>query len=264
VTGVPYWGCGQCPQCRIGEYQRCSDLNIIFRPPCTGGFAEYVVLPRQQVYPLPENLTLEHAATMDCLACGVHAARLGEADSSDRVLVVGAGVIGLSTIGVLAGRVDKLYACDLVPRRLEMARDFGADGAFPADDDLYARITDVTDGLGPDLVIEAVGGGAPTAQLAFDLAAKGGRVVLMGISHDEQPIKLMSIVSRELTVRGGQMYSTWGLRDEFQMAIDMAASGLVDISRLITHRFPLDEIKDAFDLSAYGDKNDVIKVLVKP
>ena len=263
VTVVPYWGCGNCPQCRAGEYQRCADQQMLFRPPNTGGFAEYVVLPASQVYPLPDSMTLEHGAMMDCLACGVHAARLGEAGPSDRVLVIGAGVIGLSAIAVLAGRVDKIYACDLVPKRLEIAREFGADDAFPVDGELSGRLGEVTDGLGPDLVIEAVGGEAPTAQLSFDLAARGGRVVLQGISHHPIPIRPMSIVSRELTVRGGQMYSTWAMRDEFQMAIDMAAEGRADISRLVTHRYPLEKIGEAFEMAAHGDRGEVFKVIVQ-
>ena len=264
----PLIPCGRCDRCRAGEIQLCEggyrdQIGYAAR----GAFAERVLVPRAQagetVFALPDSVDDEAGALVEPLAVGLHAVRLGAPELGETAVVFGLGTIGLGVVRFLrlAG-VRTILAFDPSALRRERALELGADAAHdPAADEPVRTVRAVT-GRGPfggaraDVVIECAGV-AQTFGDATRVLRNGGRLVLAAIYGRAFEMNPSRIVEKELTVRGSLAY-----KDEFPRVIDLLAAGAIDASRLISHRFPLERIEEAF--RAQLDRERALKVLVTP
>lgn len=254
VTAEGHLVCGHCLQCRTGHAHLCRRTQII-GVDRDGAFAEYIALPAANVIPL-DGIPTEIGAIMDPLGNAFHTVLEGEVAGST-VLVIGCGPIGCFAVGVArAAGASLVVASDLNPRRLEIAHCMGAHVVLnPAEDDVAARVRELTGGDGVDLVCEMSGHPSGHAQ-AFAAARLGGRINLLGTPSRPTEVDFArDVIFKGLTlygVTGRKMYGTWHQMRRFLRA------GQLDPRPVITHRFPLERIADAIRVIEEGQAGKVI------
>jgi L-iditol 2-dehydrogenase len=246
--GVP---CRRCRLCRAGSYHLCRDIRFLATPPVDGAFTRLLAVPDDFAYPLPEQLDAEQGALLEPLSVGIWACRRAGLRPGDRVLVSGAGPVGLlAAEAALALGAAGITVAEVTPTRLATAS--------------LRRVDAVVDAAGGlelppafDVLLEC--SGAPGALSdALRCLAPGGRAAVVGLSAQaEIPLPLGLLHDRELTVSLVFRYAhTW------PTAIALAASGRVDLAGLVSHRFGLAEAEQA--LAAGTTEPDLIKAMVLP
>ncbi|MFI6041522.1 NAD(P)-dependent alcohol dehydrogenase [Nocardia sp. NPDC051321] len=247
--GVPDFTCGQC---RAGRYNLCPNMRFFGTPPIDGAFCEYVVLHEEFAHPVPDSLTDEAAALLEPLSVGVWACRKGRVRPGDRVLVNGAGPIGLvSAQTALAFGAAEVVITDVNPRRLAVATELGCTRAVDVGVTELGAL-----GFEPNVLLECSGQPAAIGA-AIRTVARAGRVVLIGMGGDDVPLPLPYLQEHELELTGTFRYAnTW------PTAIELAASGRVDLDRLVTGRFGLDQVTAA--LTSVRVDPSSIKPIVRP
>ncbi len=254
--GVP---CRRCRYCKSGRYNLCPDVTFMATPPVDGAFVEYIAWPADFVYPLPENLGYAEGALMEPLAVGLHAVRRARLVPGWRVLVLGGGPIGqLALLAAKAAGAGSTMLADVEDGRLEVATRLGADAtANPRRTSILDTARAATGGEGPDLVVEAAGN-PQTAQQSVELVRRGGTVVWIGLPGiDPCPISVLQAIDKEVDILGIFRYA-----NVYPDAIRLAASGKIDLTPLVTHRFPLDDARQALDTAA-DQKSSTVKVIVE-
>lgn len=243
---------GSCYQCRTGREHVCANLRILGID-IDGAFAEYVVLPAHNAWPSP-GLAPEIAAIQEPMGNAVHAA-FTEEIAGQTVVVLGCGPIGLMAVAIadLAGAA-KVFATDVNPERLEMARRLGADETIDAREDVVARLMEATGGVGVDIVLEMSGAESAIRQ-GFAAVTNGGRVSLLGLPS--KPITMD--LSDEIIFKGLRVYGITGRKmfETWYRTQALLAQGL-DLSPIVTHRLPLSRFAEAFDLLAAGHGGKVV------
>jgi L-idonate 5-dehydrogenase len=256
VAVHPATPCNQCPQCRSGRRSVCPHTRYLgsaaHRPHVQGGFATRIVVPADQVHPLPPTLSLERAVLAEPLSVALHAVAQAGDVSGRTVLVTGAGPIGLLVVAALkeAGAA-RIIVTDLLPHPLDLARSVGA-----TDTELAGAQGDAAE-LDPTLVDIAIEASGAAAGLngCVNRVARGGTVVLLGLlPPGDTPIPGNVVVTRELTLRGTFRFDT-----EFADAIRLLDQGL-DVDAIVTHVFPLKQANEAFTIAA--DRARASKVLL--
>jgi alcohol dehydrogenase len=254
--------CGVCRYCREGQYGQCRNGGgWILGHTVDGVQAEYARLPFADLstYRLPESIPDEAAVMLaDILPTSYEVGILnGAIRPGDVVAVVGAGPIGLAAI--LTAQLyspSVIVAIDKAQPRLDAARAFGATMTVTPDGDPLARIQELTDGLGADVVIEAVG--IPeTFELCTTLVRPGGRVANIGVHGKPATLHLEDLWIRNVTITTGLVdtYSTPTL-------LRMLGAGQLDVSKMVTHRFTFDEFMTAYDVFADPAGTGALKVVV--
>jgi D-xylulose reductase len=233
--------------------------------------SKYYIVAADYCVPLPDHMDLEQGAMVEPVAVAVQITKVGKVRANQTIVVFGCG-----PIGVLCQAVSKSYAAkkvigvDISKSRLEFAKTFGADGVFlpPAKpegvspDDWSVQLAQMikdefTLGEGPDVVIEATGAES-CIQTGINLAKKGGMYVQAGMGKENVTIPITTACIRDLTIRGSIRYTTGC----YPTAVDLVASGKIDVKRLITNRFKFEEAEQAFELVRQG-KESVIKVIIE-
>jgi threonine dehydrogenase-like Zn-dependent dehydrogenase len=207
-----------------GRHNLTLPRNIlgIHRP---GSYAAYITAPAQNVYPLPEHMSLEHAALTEPMGCALRTAKLSGATATDRVLITGLGPIGLLTLQVIkAFGVREVFATDMDEARLAIGKHFGARALNPKVDDVAATIKEATHGEGVDVAIDAVGANA-TRRQCIDAVTPGGRVVFTGLHEEESPLQANYIIRNEINIQGSFAYTPL----DFEDAFDWLAQGRIEI-----------------------------------
>lgn len=241
-----------CYQCRTGRAHVCQALRIL-GVHVPGTFAEYTVIPETNAW-VYEGMAPEIAALQEPLGNAVHACFVEEV-AGQTSAVLGCGPIGLMSIAVLkmAG-ARRVFATDVNPERMEMARTMGADLVLDARDDVVGRLRAETDGNGVDVILEMSGAEAALHQ-GLAMVTNGGRVSLLG-TH-AAPVTLD--VSPEVIFKGIRLYGITGRRlfDTWYRTTALLEEGL-DLTPIITHRMPLSDYATAFDLVASGHAGKIV------
>jgi len=232
---------GTCRLCRSGLTNLCPNRRLVgIHSP--GGFAEYTLAPAANVYPLPAGVEARTGALAEPLANGVHAARLGLANGSvEHAVVIGAGTIGLMCLqaAVLDG-IPEVRAVEPVGARREQALALGTNAAHESGEEAGEALQEPTEGLGADLVIDAVGAEA-TRGMALDLLRPGGRVVYIGLHDDDTTLGFHDVVRGQLDLQGSYAYTA----DDYEQALDWLVEGKAGIGEL-PPVLPLEEGPEAF------------------
>ncbi|GAB4329594.1 MAG: alcohol dehydrogenase catalytic domain-containing protein [Promethearchaeota archaeon] len=258
VTVEPSLTCGKCYLCQTGRYNVCENLRVMG---CQGegAMADFFSVPAAKVVPIPPELSLRHAALVEPLAVGVHAARRAGDLAGKNVVIFGAGTIGLLLTQVvrLAG-AKRIVVVDLLEERLKLASQFGATTVVNASNqDVVQSLLANRPYEGWDVAFEAVGVEA-TIRQALGVVRKGGRVVVVGVFGEEARVNVGNVQDRETEIFGTLMY----VRRDFQDAIDLIAGGKVEVGQLVSQVFKLDgddSVKAAFAAALDSKKN--LKVL---
>jgi L-iditol 2-dehydrogenase len=255
--------CGKCHYCLRGDINLCDNREVVgvscgdYRR--NGAFAEYVSVPRRIVYPLPPELPFAEAAMLEAISVAMHAVRVSGAAGGETALVIGAGMIGLLTMqAARAAGCSPIYVSDLDPTRLALAVALGADHVLPfTGKQLAARIAELTEGRGADLVFEAVGNNQ-TVSTAIDCVRKGGTVTLIGNVAPEVVLPLQKVVSRQIRLQGSCASS-----GEYTRAIEYVASGKIKVKPLITAVASLDEGPQWFE-RLHAREPNLMKIVLAP
>ncbi|HEY9686436.1 MAG TPA: L-threonine 3-dehydrogenase [Coleofasciculaceae cyanobacterium] len=258
VSAEMHLPCDRCQQCLNGRKHTCEQVKI-FGIDLDGCYAEYIKLPAKQVIKLPESIKPEYGALLDSLGNSVHA--VSRADVAGKTVhVAGCGPLGLFAVQVAhAMGALKVFASDIAPFRLDLARKAGADYVFSADQGAVSEeIKRLTQGHGVDVVLEMSGSPAAIND-AFKSLKLGGTVVMMGIPKNDVAMDLSEdIIFKEaqiIGVNGRQIFETWFLM------LDLMAAGKLDLDFIITHRLKLEDFGQAMDLIAQGVSG---KILLEP
>jgi alcohol dehydrogenase len=256
--------CGRCRFCKEGHYGLCTGGGgWIFGHLIDGLQAEYARVPfaDTSVYKVPAGLSDEHVLFLaDILPTAYEVGILnGRVEPGDTVVVVGAGPIGLATIMTAKLHTPgQIAAVDLDDSRLAKALDFGADVVVNSGaEDPIARVMELTDGMGADVAIEAVGVPA-TFELCAELIRPGGRVANVGVHGHPATLHLEKLWIRDVLI-------TTGLVDTFTTPklLKLIASGRLDPTAFATHRFPLGETMEAYDVFAAAAETNALKVVLE-
>lgn len=236
--------CGRCYQCRRGVFNYCENLRRAVR----GGFAEYGVAPISQLRRVPDHLSFEQASFCEPLACVINGNEMTPMRLGDDVVIVGAGPIGLMHLQLARNRGARVIVSDPLAVRLETARVLGAHDVIDAScTDPVARLKELTGGRGADAVIVAVGAAEPIRQ-GLEMAAINGRVNLFAGTYPpvELPLDPNLIHYRQLLVTGSHDFTP----HHFSTALKLIEFSIVRVAPLISHRFALDDVHDAFETAA--------------
>jgi (R,R)-butanediol dehydrogenase/meso-butanediol dehydrogenase/diacetyl reductase len=263
VVVEPTLYCGSCFYCRQGYHNRCVDFirRGITGSGTNGAFAEYVCVPAYQPHTRPSDLGQDIAALVEPTAVSVHGWRLAGIERPHSVVIVGLGNIGLLAILVARARgARQIIAVGKYTPRQELALAYGASLVLAPDDpQLSARLLERTDGLGAELVLEAAG--TPSSlRLAVEAARKGGKIVVLGVFHEEVALDYRMILLTEKHIMGSLIYQ----RQDFADAMAILASGGVDRCRHITADIPLRHIVSHGFVPLSEHKAAHIKVQVHP
>ena len=242
--GVP---CRRCRACRGGEYNLCPEVRFFATPPVDGTFARYVVHDQDFCYPVPDTMSDDAAALVEPLSVGVYAAWKARLAVGDRVLVTGAGPIGL-LVAAVARRAGaaQVVVSDTQPSRLALARRMGATHV----EDVSAGGRSLA-GLGADVLVEC-SGATPALHAGLRALREGGRAVVVGMSAStEVPLPLSYLQRREIELSGTFRYA-----NTYPTAIALASSGDVDLDALVTGHYGLAQVEDAL----YASRRDPLAV----
>ncbi len=235
--------CGHCYYCTRGQKLFCTAV-LQLGVHTAGGLAEYVVAPAVNLHALPDTVSLDTAAYVEPLACAIHGQDRIGIRSGDRILVIGGGPMGLAHIALARlNGASQIIVSEPDPARRERATRLGADVVVdPFEAPLADTLGDLTDGIGPDVVIEAVGS-IPTYESAIAVVRRGGKVLAYGAApqHAEMSLRPFDIYSKELTIVG----SYAGAYDTWPRAIALIAGGRFDPSLIVDSVRPLDEAVEA-------------------
>lgn len=256
--GVP---CRTCQYCKGGEYNLCPDIEFCATPPYDGTLARYYTHAADFCYKLPDHVSFEEGALLEPLSVAVQACRRAKITLGDRVLICGAGPIGLvNLLTAKAMGAAKICITDIDEHRLKVAKTLGADMTYligKKDPRTLAEdIAQQFDGSRPDKTIEC-SGAEPSIQLAIYATKSGGTIVLVGLGPAEIRLPIVNAAVREVYIRGVFRYANC-----YPVALAMVASGTIDVKPLVTHRFKLEETLKAFETAKTG-ADHAIKVMIK-
>ena len=241
VTFNPLVVCGTCDRCLAGQSNLCRRRQLVgaHRP---GGFAQYVAVPAGQCYPLPEQLSLVAGTLAEPLACSIRAVTHSKIKPQERLLILGAGPIGLCALAAAhAQGVEHIIVSDVASHRLEMAQRWGAHHVINArEQDVVAFVQERYPG-GVDSVIDAVGATSVRTQ-AIRSVVPGGRVVLIGLHEEDSVLPANYLIRQEIAVTGSFAYTD----ADFAKAVDFLARGVVKPSSDWLEERPLSDGPLAF------------------
>jgi len=253
VTVMPLDWCGRCPACRAGHSHVCHDLNFVGID-SAGSMQGSWTVPVQLLVRLPDDLPLAHAALVEPTAVAAHDVRRGGVRAGEKVVVVGAGPVGM-LIALVAGAAGAdVLVLELDGYRRAIASRIGLHVIDPARSDVGRLVTKWTSGAGADVAFE-VSGSASGVGTATEVLAVRGRLVMVAIHSVPREVNLFRLFWRELTVIGARVYE----REDFEHAVQLVAGGQIPAAELITRIVPLDEVASAF---AALERGGEVKVLV--
>lgn len=249
-------GCGHCRYCLEGRRNICMTPTVLGLHK-SGALAEYMAIPANLVYPLPEGMSYDLGVLVEPLSIAVYAIRLGGVRVGDNVAVIGQGPIGLFVDQVAQSAGANVFGVDIMDARLGYAKANGIanETINSKTQDAVALFREKTHHDGADLVFEAVGM-ETTARLAIDICRKGGTIVLLGVFEKDVCLNMMSVVKREIQIKG-----SWTCVNSFEATINLMHSGKVKTEGFITHRYPFDRAIDAFKDSLAYSENRIKSVI---
>ena len=258
VTIEPVIACGKCEYCVRGNYHLCVNISFQYRKG-QGAFAPYFIVHQDHAFGLPEHLSYAEGALVEPLSVAMHAVKKSGIRLGQTSAIFGAGAIGM-LVAMLSKQASGVGSviCDIHPYRLNKALEMGAQLAINSrEQDPVQVILELTDNLGVDKSFEAVGLDITLIQ-ALQVLKRGGNATMLGIFEKPEinfPINIF--VQREISLYGSQGYS-W----DFQDGLRLLAMGSIDLKPLITHKIPLENLQEGFDI-LLSPHNESIKVVVQ-
>lgn len=259
-------GDGTCEWCRVQRYNLCPQLYEVRTQYVSRAYGEFLIGPAKKMYRLPDHVSYEEAALIDTFSVCMHAIHLSGIRLNDKVVVIGAGPIGLGQLQLARLSGADVLVVDLVGSSLEMARTLGATRIVNGrEEDAVAAVMDFTGGRGADIVFECAGGSSmgETLPQATKCARRGGKVVIVGgfdAGVTTIGLEWQRIQMSEIQLIPSASFSFWELDAEQGMVLDLLSKGKLDAKTMITHRFSIDQINEAFDVAQNKEETGAIFV----
>ncbi|KAF2839225.1 GroES-like protein [Patellaria atrata CBS 101060] len=256
--GVP---CRRCVRCREGKYNLCFDMQFAATPPFDGTLARYYSLPEDFCYKLPEGMSLEEGALIEPTAVAVHICKQAGIKPGDKVVVFGAGPVGLLCCAVAkAFGATKIVTVDINEERLQFALKYAASSAFrsqkeSAEDSAKRLIKDCDLGVGADVIIDA-SGAEPCIQTSIHALRTGGTYVQGGMGKPDIEFPIVAMCVKELNLKGSFRYGS----GDYALAVDLVGSGRLSVKELITGQVKFEDAEKAFEDVKAGKG---IKILIE-
>lgn len=250
--------CMKCHYCRFGQYRHCQSLVT----DTGGGFAEYMTRKPEGLFKLPDHIDWTDGALVEPLAVSVHALRFAATKPGDVIGVTGAATIGLSAIAAAhAFGARKVIATAKYPHQAEAARKMGADVVTGPDGTAFEdACREATGGIGADIVVESVGGHQTGAlHQAIRATRSLGKTINLGGVKVPMPVDLFEPLLREISLVSVSCYGVLDGVHDYEVALDLLASGKVPYREIVTHKTSLEDIQSGFD-TAYDKNSGSIKV----
>ena len=240
VVIEPIRYCGECYACTSGRPNVCKNLSV-FGVHEDGGMREFAVLPEKQVHKVDSEIAWEEAVMAEPYTIGAQVTWRGNVQEGQIVFIHGAGPIGITVLKMVKLKGATAIISDLTEERLAFAKENGADYTInPSKEDLVKRISEITDGEGANVVIDAVG--LPqTFEQSVEVASSAGYIVTLGFNETPSEIPQMAITKKELTIVGSRLQT-----NQFGKVVDLINNKQLTHNGLVTHTFPLAEVKEAF------------------
>jgi D-xylulose reductase len=263
VALEPGYPCRRCPSCLSGHYNLCPSMRFAATPPHSGTLTGFWTSPEDFCYKLPPHITLQEGALIEPLAVAVHIVKQAEVKPGDKVVVMGAGPVGLLCCGVArAFGAGMVCTVDVQGGRVEFARGFAATHGFVpgkvSAEENAERIIEVC-GLegngGADAVIDASGAEA-SIQTSLHVVRRGGVYVQGGMGKSDITFPILALCCKEVTAKGSFRYGS----GDYKLAVELVSRGVVDVKKLVTGVVPFEEAEEAFKAVKEGKG---IKVLIK-
>jgi 2-desacetyl-2-hydroxyethyl bacteriochlorophyllide A dehydrogenase len=269
-----------CRQCAAGSYMLCENIGLLPAPVVDtgGGFSPYMVMHRSQVFRIPPGLTDDEAVLLEPTAVAVHTVMKLPPRPGQKVLVIGAGTIGLLTLAVAKAGEPACEVCCVAryPFQAEQARRMGADRVLPENDGVYRRAAEATGARyiegafgnqillgGFDLVYDTVGSDRSLRD-ALRLARAGGTVVLAGINFQPGRLDYSPIWNQEVNLVGINSHATEQTgENSFEIAARLLSSRAVRVEGMVTHRFALGEYRRAIDALCAKSRSRAVKIVIE-
>jgi len=254
VTLYPYLNCGTCISCRKGRRNACQDNKTmgVRRP---GAMTRFIVVSWEDLY-TSEKLSLRELALVEPLTVGFHAAARGRITNQDRVAVIGCGIVGMGAIASAVNRGAEVIAIDIDDSKMEIAKKIGVAHTINTSNvDLHDALLNITNGDGPDVIIEAVGN-ALTYRTAVDEVAYTGRVVCIGYAKSPVEFNTGIFVRKEIEILGSRNCTT-----EFPEVIAYLEKGVFPVDDVISKVVKLDQAGQALADWAINTKG-ITKIMV--
>ena len=253
--GVP---CGKCKFCLSGHYNICPDVDFLAtQPNYRGALTNYITHPESLTYKLPDNMDTMEGALVEPAAVGMHAAMEADVKPGKKIVILGAGCIGLMTLQ--ACRVmgaTEIVVVDMIEKRLDMAAKLGAmETINGGKEDTVARAKEILGDLGADIVFETAGARATAAQTT-KLVMRGGRIMIVGTVPGDTPVNFLSI-NREVKIQTVFRYA-----NNYPMTIEAISSGRFDVKSMVTDIYDYKDVQRAFEESL-SRKSEIIKGVIK-
>lgn len=253
----PVVSCGDCYPCRIDRHNVCRSLQV-YGVHRDGGFQQYVTADYKQVYQLPKEMPWEIAATVEPYSIAAQVIHRGRLTSEDCVLICGAGPIGLIILQVVKMMGAKAAIVDIVPSRLEKAKEIGADLVINSkEQDMIKEMKVFTNQDGASLIFEATGNIKVLESCIHDIASAAGRIVVLGFSKELVKIPQVDIMSRELEIIGTRLNN-----HRFAEVLTWFSQGRVNPEKVISHKYSFEDAQKAFDIT-HEHPEDVLKIILE-
>lgn len=261
VVPRPLVTCGKCASCKAGRWNTCDHLNFIGYSSDNGGFAEYANFREDFVHHLPDDMPFEQGALIEPLAVSYHSLGVGHFEAGQDAVVAGAGPIGLGVMAALRAKgAGKIIAVQRKGIRQTNAAEYADVVLDPVDDDVPAKILELTGGKGADVAFEATSGGSAFDVLFNSIRAEG-YVVVISLSTKPFEIDPMALVMHERKVLGSLCYTA----QDFEDVIELLHTGKLKIPGFITRKISLDDlVTEGFEVLCGPEKKKQIKILATP
>ncbi|RLQ90164.1 zinc-binding alcohol dehydrogenase family protein [Planomicrobium sp. Y74] len=240
VVVEPISYCGECYACRKGRPNVCEKLSV-FGVHEDGGMREYAVLPEKQLHAVNKELSWDEVVLAEPYTIGAQAVWRGNVEKGDTVLIQGCGPIGICILKMAKIAGATVYMTDLDEKRMDFAKESGADHVIDAgNESVKDRILELTDGEGANTVIDAVCLPS-TVELSIELVSVAGNVVILGFDERPSALPQLPITKKEITITGSRLQT-----DQFGKVVELLNNGKLKSDGLITHRFSLNDVQEAF------------------
>ena len=256
VVVEPLLSCKICKHCKNGNEHVCQNLKLL-GVETDGGFAEYARVPIEKIYTISASISDEEAALIEPLAVAVHAVNCANIEEGDTVAIIGGGPIGLLLAQVIhARKFSKPWIAEISPYRIQLARSMGFEVIDTNKYELLDRILELTNGEGTNVTFDAAGVPFSCSNI-IPITGIKGRIVMTAIHKKPCEIMFQQLSYREQVIIGTRIYA----KGDFKEAISLVEEKKVDLKKIITHIFSIDNAKEAFD--AASNSNESCKVVIK-
>ena len=261
-------GDGVCPWCHVQQYNICEHLYDVRMKYVYHAYGEYLVGPSEKMYLLPDHVSFEEATLVDTLSVCLHGLHRSGLTINDKVAILGAGPIGLGQLMLAKASGADVMITDIVDNSLNLAKELGADiVANPHRDNPEQIAMEWTDGRGCDIVFECAGGPSMPVTLpqATRMVRRGGKVVLIGGFDEGEtsiPLEWQRIQMSEIDLIPSASFAYRDIYAEQGEIVQLIAKGKLPVKKLITHRFTLDQINEAFDVDNEKERTGAVFVAI--